>query len=95
MATSAELTDQPLKVRAMGLDFVVFRDTQGKANCLANVCTHRGGNLAGGKIKGDCIQCPYHGWQFDGEGIRWRSATVSSSPSSATSPPTSAPPCLK
>jgi phenylpropionate dioxygenase-like ring-hydroxylating dioxygenase large terminal subunit len=68
MATSAELTDQPLKVRAMGLDFVVFRDTQGKANCLANVCTHRGGNLAGGKIKGDCIQCPYHGWQFDGEG---------------------------
>ncbi|MBL8200015.1 MAG: aromatic ring-hydroxylating dioxygenase subunit alpha [Chromatiales bacterium] len=68
MTTTAELTDKPLKVRALGQDFVVFRDTQGKANCLANICTHRGGSLAGGKVKGDCIQCPYHGWQFDGEG---------------------------
>jgi phenylpropionate dioxygenase-like ring-hydroxylating dioxygenase large terminal subunit len=68
MTTTAELTDKPLKVRALGQDLVVFRDTQGKAQCLANTCTHRGGSLAGGKIKGDCIQCPYHGWQFDGEG---------------------------
>jgi phenylpropionate dioxygenase-like ring-hydroxylating dioxygenase large terminal subunit len=68
MATTAELTDQPLKVRALGQDFVVFRDSQGQARCLANTCTHRGGSLAGGKVKGDCIQCPYHGWQFNGEG---------------------------
>lgn len=68
MATSEELTDKPLKVRALGLDFVVFRDSSGEARCLANVCTHRGGSLADGKIKGDCIQCPYHGWQFDGDG---------------------------
>ncbi len=68
MATTAELTDQPRKVRALGQDFVVFRDSQGKARCLANTCIHRGGSLAGGKIKGDCIQCPYHGWQFNGEG---------------------------
>ena len=68
MAASIELTDAPRKVRALGQDFVVFRDTQGKAHCLANTCTHRGGSLAGGKIKGDCIQCPYHGWQFDGDG---------------------------
>ena len=69
MATSEELeADKALKVRALGQDFVVFRDSEGQANCLSNTCTHRGGSLAGGKIKGDCIQCPYHGWQFDGEG---------------------------
>ncbi|MCC5794260.1 MAG: aromatic ring-hydroxylating dioxygenase subunit alpha [Chromatiales bacterium] len=68
MATAEELADKPLKVRALGQDFVVFRDSEGKAQCLANVCTHRGGSLAGGKIKGDCIECPYHGWQFDGRG---------------------------
>ncbi|MDP2322415.1 MAG: aromatic ring-hydroxylating dioxygenase subunit alpha [Gammaproteobacteria bacterium] len=68
MAAGNELTDQPRKVRALGQDFVLFRDTQGKAHCLANTCTHRGGSLAGGKVKGDCIQCPYHGWQFDGAG---------------------------
>jgi phenylpropionate dioxygenase-like ring-hydroxylating dioxygenase large terminal subunit len=32
------------------------------------VCVHRGGSLAGGRISGDCIECPYHGWRFDGEG---------------------------
>ena len=69
MATSEELTDTPLKVRALNLDFVVFRDEQGQAHCLANTCVHRGGSLAGGQVKGDCIQCPYHGWQFDGEGL--------------------------
>lgn len=68
MATSDELKDQPLKVRALGQDFVVFRDSQGRASCLSNTCTHRGGSLAGGKIRGDNVQCPYHGWQFDGSG---------------------------
>jgi phenylpropionate dioxygenase-like ring-hydroxylating dioxygenase large terminal subunit len=69
MATAEELTaDKPLKVRALGRDLVVFRDEAGKAACLSNTCTHRGGSLADGKIKGDCIECPYHGWQFDASG---------------------------
>jgi len=63
-----DLTDEPMKVRMLGQDFVLFRDSEGVAHCLSNTCIHRGGSLAGGKIKGDCIQCPYHGWQFDGEG---------------------------
>jgi phenylpropionate dioxygenase-like ring-hydroxylating dioxygenase large terminal subunit len=52
----------------LGQDFVLFRDSNGQARCLANTCSHRGGSLAGGKVRGDCIQCPYHGWQFDGDG---------------------------
>ena len=68
MAASDELTDKPLKVRCMGLDFVLFRDSAGAAHCLINTCIHRGGSLAGGKVIGDCIQCPYHGWQFDADG---------------------------
>jgi phenylpropionate dioxygenase-like ring-hydroxylating dioxygenase large terminal subunit len=66
---SEELTDQPVKRRMLGQDFVLFRDTDGAARCLSNTCTHRGGSLAGGKMKGDCVECPYHGWQFDGEGL--------------------------
>jgi phenylpropionate dioxygenase-like ring-hydroxylating dioxygenase large terminal subunit len=68
MATSEELTDKPLKVRGLGQDFVVFRGEDGRAKCLSNTCVHRGGSLAGGKIAGNCIQCPYHGWEFDEEG---------------------------
>ena len=38
--------------------------------CLANVCLHRGGSLAGGWVneKKDCVVCPYHGWEYDGTG---------------------------
>lgn len=67
-AQSTDLTDQPVKRRMLGQDFVLFRDTKGVAHCLSNTCTHRGGSLGDGKIRGDCIQCPYHGWRFDGDG---------------------------
>jgi phenylpropionate dioxygenase-like ring-hydroxylating dioxygenase large terminal subunit len=65
---SSAVTEQPLKKRMLGQDFVLFRDSAGNAHCLSNTCTHRGGSLGDGKVKGDCIECPYHGWQFDGEG---------------------------
>jgi len=68
MATSEELADKPMEVRALGQDFVVFRGEDGEAKCVSNTCTHRGGSLAHGKVNGNCIQCPYHGWEFDADG---------------------------
>lgn len=65
---SSKLQDKPLLVRILGLDFAVFRDTAGDAHCLSNICVHRGGSLGHGKVKGDCIECSYHGWQYDGAG---------------------------
>lgn len=68
MAVSDEVAEDPLKVRCLGLDFVIFRDGDGVARCLGNTCVHRGGSLAGGKVRDGCVQCPYHGWEFDGDG---------------------------
>ena len=65
---SRNLADRPLKVQMLGLWFVLWRDSNGKARCVHNTCTHRGGSLGDGKVVGDCIQCPYHGWKFNGEG---------------------------
>lgn len=65
---SDQLADQPVKVRMLGQNFVLFRDAAGAPHCLSNICVHRGGSLAGGRVKGDRIECPYHGWQFDGAG---------------------------
>ena len=48
---SSALTDQPLKVRMLGRDFVLFRDTKGQAACLSSVCCHRGAPLSGGEIR--------------------------------------------
>ena len=65
---SKDLEDTPKKVRILGQDLVAFRDTKGAAHCLSNTCTHRGGSLGDGKMRGDCVQCPYHGWEFNGDG---------------------------
>lgn len=66
---SANLTDRPVKVQMLGCEFVVFRDAAGAAHCLANTCVHRGGSLGDGRIVADAIECPYHGWRYDGRGV--------------------------
>ncbi len=69
VATSAEVThEKPVRVRLLTLDFVAFRDSAGTAYVLADTCIHRGASLGKGKVKGDCVECPYHGWQFAGDG---------------------------
>jgi phenylpropionate dioxygenase-like ring-hydroxylating dioxygenase large terminal subunit len=68
-AWSHEVTrGQPRQVRMLGFDFVLFRDGQGRAVCLSDVCVHRGASLGRGVVANGCVACPYHGWQFDGTG---------------------------
>lgn len=67
-AWSKDLAQAPVRVRMLDHDFVLFRDAQGQAHCLSDTCIHRGASLSAGKVKGDRVQCPYHGWQFDGSG---------------------------
>jgi phenylpropionate dioxygenase-like ring-hydroxylating dioxygenase large terminal subunit len=62
------LGEEPLRVRMLEQDFVLFRDSDGVAHCLHDVCVHRGASLAGGVVKDNCIQCPYHGWLYDKAG---------------------------
>ncbi|WHS62515.1 aromatic ring-hydroxylating dioxygenase subunit alpha [Pseudomonas sp. G2-4] len=47
---------------------VFFRDTQGSAQAIADRCPHRFAPLGMGVLKGDAVQCPYHGLAFDGSG---------------------------
>lgn len=77
---STDLTDTPKKITMLGQNFVAFRDTDGNAHCLSNTCVHRGGSLADGKINGDHIQCPYHGWEYDGTGICQRIPSLGPNP---------------
>lgn len=68
---SHNVKDRPVKTRMLGQNFVLFRDSLGQIKCLSDVCLHRGGSLGNGFIgtnKKDCVACPYHGWEFNGEG---------------------------
>jgi len=70
-----ELNERPHKVMMLGCNFALFRDSAGKAHALSDTCAHRGGSLAckgdttPGKVVDDNIRCPYHGWQFDKNGV--------------------------
>ena len=67
-AVAADVATEPLQVQMLGQKFVLFRDDAGQAHCLHDVCVHRGASLAAGVIKDNCIQCPYHGWLYNGAG---------------------------
>jgi phenylpropionate dioxygenase-like ring-hydroxylating dioxygenase large terminal subunit len=69
ICTSAELGDEkPVRAQVLKTRFAAFRDSNGQAHVLSDTCVHRGGALGNGKIQGDCIQCPYHGWEYDADG---------------------------
>ncbi|XP_076666871.1 cholesterol 7-desaturase nvd isoform X1 [Andrena cerasifolii] len=54
-------------VAALGQNFAVFRTDKGTVRILDAYCPHLGANMAeGGRVKGDCLECPFHGWQFRG-----------------------------
>ncbi len=53
----------------LGRDFVLFRGEDGTARVFDAYCPHLGANLGvGGRVCGDGIACPFHGWRFDGQG---------------------------
>jgi phenylpropionate dioxygenase-like ring-hydroxylating dioxygenase large terminal subunit len=65
---SGDLADSPKRIKIANHDLVLYRDTSGTAIALSNRCPHRFASLAEGKIKGDSIECPYHGLRFDRTG---------------------------
>ncbi|MDC0666726.1 aromatic ring-hydroxylating dioxygenase subunit alpha [Nannocystis radixulma] len=62
---SSEVTAQPVQLRMLGHEFVLWRDRAGKVVALDDRCPHRGASLSQGTCSGDHIVCPYHGWAFE------------------------------
>ncbi|MEZ5657879.1 MAG: aromatic ring-hydroxylating dioxygenase subunit alpha [Burkholderiaceae bacterium] len=56
-------------VRALGQDFVLFRDDQGRPALLDRDCPHRGADLSYGRLEHGGLRCPFHGWLFNGQGM--------------------------
>lgn len=69
IVVAAELVERPLRrVRILGEDLVLFRGEGGGYGLVAERCAHRGASLAYGRIEGDNIRCPYHGWMYARDG---------------------------
>lgn len=55
-------------VTILGKQLAVFRGEDNRAYVLDAYCPHLGANLGcGGQVRGNCLECPFHGWTFRGD----------------------------
>lgn len=65
VAAIAELAPGEWKTVDVGSWLVAVFNLDGEFFALEDVCTHDGGELAGGEIEDGCVVCPRHGARFD------------------------------
>jgi phthalate 4,5-dioxygenase oxygenase subunit len=58
----------PLRIRLLGEDLVVFRDTSGRLGIVDEHCSHRRASLSYGRNEENGLRCLYHGWKIDVDG---------------------------
>ena len=67
-ALSREVAREPVARRLLGQDVVLYRTASGAPVALEDACPHRKLPLSMGRVKGDAIECGYHGLTFDCSG---------------------------
>lgn len=70
VARGDELPPETVRgVRYFGEDIALFRTADGTVHATGAYCPHLGAYLPeGGKVDGDRLRCPFHGFEFDGAG---------------------------
>ena len=70
VAWSKDLVHGDVKrIRYFDEELVLFRTRSGQAKVLDAYCAHLGAHLGeGGRVMGETVRCPFHGWQYDGDG---------------------------
>lgn len=57
-----------MQITFMGEKLVLFRNEDGEVGAIESYCPHLGANLAGGSVKKNTLQCPFHGLRFNKNG---------------------------
>ena len=62
------VTSKPTRTKVLGEELMLYRGENGKAVLMQLRCAHRSLALDYGRIEGNSIRCPYHGWLYDQTG---------------------------
>lgn len=65
---SSEVKSKPVGVTRFNEKLVLWREDNGKLNCIYDRCCHRGASLGLGRITNNHLACPFHGFEYDGSG---------------------------
>lgn len=55
-------------VTRLSQKLVFWRDDAGEVFCIFDKCCHRGASLSAGKLAENHVECPFHGFLYDGSG---------------------------
>jgi phenylpropionate dioxygenase-like ring-hydroxylating dioxygenase large terminal subunit len=66
VARVQDLQRGPRRAVLLGEALAVFLTESGEPAVISDRCAHRGASLSMGAVRGEGIQCPYHGWEWDG-----------------------------
>lgn len=86
---SSELAVGEVKpLRYFSTDLAIWRGEDGQARLIDAYCRHLGAHMGyGGKVSGNRLECPFHAWEYNGEGA------VEHIPYSKSIPPKVKKPC--
>ncbi len=59
---------KPYRLRFYAREIALWRQASGSLVALDSRCPHMGASLALGRVHGDGLACPYHGFEFDPQG---------------------------
>lgn len=62
------VTSKPQRVNVLGEELVLYRGASGQPVLMELRCAHRNVALDYGRVEGESIRCPYHGWVYDQTG---------------------------
>ena len=65
LASDLSAEGDPMPIRILGEDLVLFRDDQGRVGLLGIKCAHRCADLSYGRVENGGLRCIYHGWLYD------------------------------
>jgi choline monooxygenase len=68
-----------MALRIAGEPILLTRNSAGEIGCFANLCLHRGVELASGSGNAATLSCPYHAWTYDLDGQLLGAAFMSES----------------
>ncbi|MEM6751759.1 MAG: aromatic ring-hydroxylating dioxygenase subunit alpha [Cyanobacteria bacterium P01_C01_bin.38] len=59
---------QVLPVVIWNSAIALYRSQDGQVHAIEDACPHKGIALHKGQVAGENLTCPYHGWEFNGDG---------------------------
>ena len=62
------VTSKPTRLKILGEELLIYRGASGKPVLTQLRCAHRSLAMDYGRVEGDSIRCPYHGWLYDASG---------------------------